>query len=234
MDDRVFYSQFGEDELLDRIFLQKRNGVCIEVGANDGITDSTTYHFEKKGWSCILIEPNPELCARIRQSRNALLIECAASNQEGNATLYVAEGAERAHGVSTICEEAQERIHRFGFSTKPVQVRRATLDGILRKANIASYVDFVSIDVEGHELDVLKGFSIEMWRPRIIIAEDNSNFANTEVTNYLKQQNYLPFMRTGVNDWYAHKSDKALVNFGNRMRYACKAFLKNSKKRMFW
>ena len=98
----VYYSQFGEDKILAEIFNGKSNGLCIEVGANDGVNDSTTMYFEKIGWKCILLEPNPDLCKLIRVARNSILVELAASDKNGEVTLFVAEGAERAHGVSTI------------------------------------------------------------------------------------------------------------------------------------
>jgi FkbM family methyltransferase len=152
------------------MFSGKSPGVCIEVGANDGINDSTTVYFEKIGWNCILVEPNPILCQMIRVARNALLYECAASDRHGVATLYIAEGAERAHGVSMICElkaeeEARNKIKSYGFTYRPIQVDTMTLDEILMDAQIKSDIDFISIDVEGHEHEVLEGFSLERWKP---------------------------------------------------------------------
>lgn len=229
MVDAMYYSQFGEDKILYEIFGRKSTGLCIEIGANDGVTDSTTYFFEKIGWDCILIEPNPDLCSHIRQMRNALLFECAASNRAGNAILYVAEGTERSHGVSTICSDkkSQDRIASYGFTARPVEVVTRTLDSVLDESKIFSMIDFISIDVEGHELDVLKGFSIGKWMPKVIVVEDNSNFKDKEVTNYLKNFGYVPFMRTGVNNWFAHKNNKNLVSMKNRVVYNCRNIIKN-------
>ena len=61
-----YYSQFGEDRILDRLFRGKRKGFCVEVGANNGVDGSTTLHFEELGWDCILVEPNPTLCRELR------------------------------------------------------------------------------------------------------------------------------------------------------------------------
>lgn len=215
----MFYSQFGEDKILFDIFHKKTTGLCVEVGANNGIDDSTTFFFESIGWKCILVEPNPSLCQKIRTVRNALLFECAASNQSDVRTLYVVEGAERSDGMSTISadEEVHHNIERHGFVSKPVSVRTMTLDEILMEANITGDVDFISIDVEGHEYEVLEGFSLEKWRPSVMLVEDNSNFENTVVSKYVKKFGYVRFMRTGVNDWYAHKRNTQLVNARSRM-----------------
>lgn len=221
MSDTVYYSQFGEDRILSEIFRGTGRGTCVEVGANDGITDSVTFFFEKIGWHCILIEPNPELCRLIRANRKATLHECAASDRAGFTTLYIAEGADRAHGVSTICatEEAKSKIKAYGFTTRPVEVITRELDDILAESNIEHGIDFISIDVEGHEYEVLKGFSLQRWAPKIIVIEDNSNHANPLVRNYLKRHGYISFKRTGVNDWFATRTQGDLLSWANRGRY---------------
>lgn len=176
--------------------------------------------FEKLGWKCILVEPNPSLCRKIREQRNALLYECAASNQNDTRTLYVVEGAVRSDGLSTIStnKEVHDRIKSHGFVSSSVQVQTMTLDRILVDAQINSDIDFISIDVEGHEYEVLEGFSIGKWKPFIILVEDNSNFENNIVSNYLRKFGYFRFMRTGVNDWYAHATNHQLVNIRNKTR----------------
>src|ERR1035438_3049537 len=88
------YSQSGEDVLLAKIFGGLKAGVCVEVGAHDGISLSNTFLFETRGWNCVLVEPNPLLCEAIRRSRSAKLFECAASDNCGTATLYLGEGAD--------------------------------------------------------------------------------------------------------------------------------------------
>lgn len=233
----MYYAQFGEDRILAKIFNEKCEGLCIEVGANDGVNDSNTMYFENVGWDCILIEPNPVLCQMIRASRKASLIEVAASDKNGETSLFVAEGSERAHGVSTInsAEDALNKIKSYGFTYSEVQVKTKLLNDILDSEKITSKIDFISIDVEGHELEVFKGFSLDRWKPTVILVEDNSNFENFDVSNYLKKFGYSRFMRTGVNDWYAHKTNTALVNLYSRWNYGwilLKARTKNIIRRI--
>ncbi|MDB6089441.1 MAG: Methyltransferase FkbM [Gammaproteobacteria bacterium] len=215
----TYFSQFGEDQILAEIFGERRNGTCVEVGANDGVHGSTTYFFEKLGWRCILVEPNPGLCAEIRAVRAATLFECAASNSRGTVTLHVVEGAWRADGMSTISnkEEDQERIRRHGFTSTAVPVPTMTLDEILTSANLDGAIDFISIDVEGHEEEVIEGFSLQRWQPRIVIVEDNSNAESNATRDQLAKQGYVRFRRTGVNDWYARASDRRLVTVRARI-----------------
>jgi FkbM family methyltransferase len=230
----MFHSQFDEDSILSRIFAGKREGICVEVGANDGINGSTTLYFEKLGWRCILIEPNPDLCAEIRANRSAVLFECAASSRAGNATLHIAEGAWRADGMSTISarSEDRERISKQGFSTRPVDVPTFTMDELLSRAQLDGPIDFVTIDVEGHELEVLQGLSLKRWKPTILILEDNSNTEDATVARYLAGFGYDAFMRTGVNDWFAHRSNKQLVTSRNKIRLATQVLTIRGRSRL--
>lgn len=229
-----FYSQFGEDRLLAELFAGIDDGLCVEVGANDGVNDSNTYYFEKLGWDCILIEPNPELCTQIRRHRSGRLFECAVSSVCGFAVLNIAEGPGRAHGVSALGEPstASRKIASFGFESRPMQVATRTLDDLLQEADIDKPLRFVSIDVEGHELDVLQAFSLDKWRPTIVIVEDNSNFEDGAVRAHLRRFGYVPFMRTGVNDWYAHRSNSALANVSSTNTWRWASLSARSRSRL--
>lgn len=217
----LYYSQFGEDRLLEKLFKGKVQGVCVEVGANNGVDGSTTLYFEERGWDCILVEPNPVLCDELRARRKAQLFECAASNTPGTAILHVAVGAEQSHAVSALGDEgkAAQILQEHGFRTEPVEVVTRRLDDILNEARPSGGIDFISIDVEGHELELLRGFSLDLWRPAVLIVEDNAPLWESAVADYLKAQGYVRFRRTGVNDWYAHVSNRDLAGPGRQLAY---------------
>jgi FkbM family methyltransferase len=212
----VYYSQFGEDRHLQALFGGKTAGACVEVGANDGRTGSNTLFFEQLGWDCVLVEANPELCAVLRRERTGQVFECAASAEEGVATLQLSEGEAWANQISTICvgEAAERALNRGRVTTRAVQVRTRPLDDILGEAGLAT-IDFITIDVEGHELEVLKGLTLDRWRPAILIIEDNIRFTGHRVREHLNRQGYVRFFRTGINDWYAHESNP---DFGGKRR----------------
>lgn len=234
MSEKSFYSQFGEDRILAQVFAHVDDGLCVEVGANDGTNDSNTLYFEKLGWGCILVEPNPDLCSQIRRHRNGRLFECAVSSGCGFAVLNIAEGPGRAHGVSALGDpsSASRRIESFGFESRPVQVVTRTLDDLLEEASIDKPLRFVSIDVEGHELDVLQAFSVDKWRPTIVLVEDNSNFEDGSVRAHLCRFGYVPFMRTGVNDWYAHRANADLVTARSTMAWRWASLSARSRTRL--
>jgi len=203
------HAQFAEDRILAEIFGERTDGFCVEVGANDGRTGSASYLFEKRGWQCLLVEPIPALVEEIRMHRACTVVNCAASDRDGTATFFVAESVEAISGLDLTPERA-EWIQREGGTIKEITVRTATLDSLLEEAGFAE-LDFVTIDVEGHELSVLEGFDLGRHRPRVVILEDNSVNGEMGVARHMRDRGYVHFKRTGVNEWYAHESDTGLV-----------------------
>jgi hypothetical protein len=88
----AYFAQYGEDRLLHGIFAGKTEGVAVEVGAFDGETGSNTLFFERLGWRCILVEPNPLLAELNRKRRRSQLFECAVGPSEGTVTLVIPTG----------------------------------------------------------------------------------------------------------------------------------------------
>jgi FkbM family methyltransferase len=203
------HAQFAEDRILAEIFGDRADGHCVEVGANDGITGSASYLFEKRGWQCLLVEPIPAMVQEIRKHRTCQIVNCAASSHEGEAKFFVAEGVEAVSGLD-LTPERMEWIRRVGGTIKEIAVRTAALNSLLEEGGFTE-LDFVTIDVEGHELSVLEGFDLGTYRPRIVIIEDNSVDGNTSVARHMAAHSYVHFKRTGVNEWYAHASDIELV-----------------------
>jgi FkbM family methyltransferase len=227
------HGQFAEDRILREIFGDQPVGYCVEVGAYDGRTGSATYAFEQRGWHCLLIEPIPALVDEIRKQRACTIVNCAASDKEGTATFFVAENVEQ---MSTLELKADhlEWIEHFGGAVKQTTVRTATLDSLLAEAAFPE-IQFITIDVEGHELAVLQGFSLEAHRPRIVIIEDNSasedpyaSRGDARVAAYMSEHGYVHFRRTGVNEWYAHESDTQLVRPAEIRRF------RRAKARQRW
>jgi FkbM family methyltransferase len=207
--ERESHAQFDEDRILQEIFGDRELGYCVEVGANDGVTGSASYVFEKHGWRCLLVEPIPARVEEIRRNRDCLVAGCAASSREGQATFIVAEGVDQISTLDLTTERV-DWIVRAGGTVTEIVVRLATLDSLLEEAGFPE-IQFITIDVEGHELDVLEGFSLERHQPRIVIVEDNSVDGDPRVARHMSDHGYVHFRRTGVNEWYAHRSDSELV-----------------------
>jgi FkbM family methyltransferase len=199
-------SQHGEDSVLWELLQEKRAGYYIEVGAYDGVTFSNSYFFEAIGWTGLLVEPHPDLHARCRAARpGSRVVQAAVGRREatGTVALFAVDGAGGVDALSyTRTDDAHaQRVQREGGMIVPVQVPLTSLAALLALDPPAA-IDFASIDVEGAELDVLDGLSLDRWRPEILLIEDNSGGRDRHVAEYVAQFGYRHVRRRGCNDFY--------------------------------
>lgn len=202
------YAQFGEDRQLHAL-IGDGPGVCVEVGGHDGVTGSMSYYFEKLGWTCLVVEPIPALAAEIRSRRSCLVAEAAADDHNGQAVFLVPEGSE----TFATLDNDNARRSRIGEHTgamQRIEVQVRSLDDMMTDAGLKR-VDFISIDVEGNELNVLKGLTLDHWTPRFLILEDNSFCRDASIADHLQSYGYRRMRITGVNHWYCRKDDPALT-----------------------
>jgi FkbM family methyltransferase len=175
------------------------------VGANDGETGSNTYYFEQQGWRCLLIEADPELAEMCRVTRpRSTTVNCAIvpPGSPPTVTFSVVRGA---RGLSSLQLDPRT-LRRIGIDTSgdavtEIAVVARTLDDVLAE-QAPPQIDFMTIDVEGHEWGVLQGFDIARWRPRVLIIERNRHFPEARIMRYLRDAGYAYRRTTGVNDWF--------------------------------
>jgi FkbM family methyltransferase len=187
------YSQFGEDALLWQYFNGKLNGFFVEVGANHPTKFSQTWLLEQQGWNGILVEPLASKCELLRSMRPRSIVAQAAMGapeQRGRARFSVAEEDDMLSGL-----ELDEHVSVGSF--EDVEVR--TLDDVLTDAGHPK-IDLLSIDVEGLELNVLRGFSIERYKPAVLLLEDH--LQRLTVHRHVVSRGYRLVKRTGCNSWY--------------------------------
>jgi len=183
-----------ESRLVWDYFKDLSNGVFIECGANHPVNFSQTWFLEQQGWSGLLIELNPELCALLRAHRpNSQIFETAVGSpaQVGEVGVRLAQ----SHGHTSLLRPlAGQKV-----SDRKLRVSLRTLDSILAASGLTR-IDFLSIDVEGLELDVLLGFDLQRWRPQLIFIEDE--FEDYSKHRYLVAGGYRLVRRTSYNNWY--------------------------------
>jgi FkbM family methyltransferase len=191
-----------EKALVRQYFGNADSGFFVEVGANEPVSDySQTWHLEQRGWRGILVEPNRQLFDAIGRQRprsKGYHVACSAPDKVGYAELKipVMSGGEVDTGKAAL----EVEIDHAGFSDYRTQrVRVVTLDSILEE-NKVEHIDFLSIDVEGTELDVLKGFDLGRYRPRLILLEDKLVYLNKH--RWLRRNGYRLVKRTLLNNWY--------------------------------
>ncbi len=207
-----FRAQNGEDRWLDAYFHGKRDGYFVEVGAYNGVDLSNSYHFEQIGWHGVLVEPDPDNAANCRITRpGARTFQCAAvATPEITEISFhkVANGG--VFSTTNLTDGHAKRIANIGLATEPIRVPARTLDSMLTEAG-TSRVDFVSIDVEGGELDVLSGFDIRRWQPQIVVVESNTKTRQPAIRHYFLRHRYAYLHSIDVNDFYERTERSAPV-----------------------
>jgi FkbM family methyltransferase len=189
----TFPSQFGEDMLLWDLFEGQSTGYFIEVGAHDGYSDAVTYPFEAAGWTGLLIEPLPDryaACAARRKHARVVHAALSRHGSKGTATLDIISAGEGDPQVAHLSSKELTGVYTKQYTHKAgrVEVPLTTMDDVL--GGHEGPIDFVVIDVEGAELDLLDGFDLDRYRPRVILIEDLHMGRDDTILEYLRARGY--------------------------------------------
>ena len=167
-------------------YLDYRGGYFVELGANDGVSQSNTKHFELfMGWSGVLVEPEPnnyEKCKRFRSRKSQIFnAACVSFSYEKNEVqlIYSNLMTIAVEGESDIADREEHakigmQFLEPGESNYSFSAYARTLNSILLEAGSPTNIDLLSLDVEGAELDVLKGIDHQIFRFRFILIESRS------------------------------------------------------------
>lgn len=198
-------------------FFQSQRGYFVDVGANEPIERSQTYHLEQLGWTGVLIEPQPDLAEALRRGRKARVYAVACSSPENSGRLMPLKLADAYSTLNTLTLVATANV--TGIIDVPVK----TLDEVLVDAGAPSPIDFLTIDVEGHELEVVRGFDFGLWRPRLVLIEDH--VLDRRLHNDLVSRGYAWIRRTGLNSWYVPAGSQPALSLGGRLKFFRKYYL---------
>jgi FkbM family methyltransferase len=163
------YAQRFEDFHLWRALGDVPNGFYVDVGAGHPVYDNVSFAFYLAGWRGLCVEPNPALATLARAVRpRDQLYEGLCGAMAGEATLYLQR---EFHGLSTtVAEHAQAAEKEVNRSAEAVTLPMTTLADLCEQHAPASF-EFLKIDVEGAEADVLRGADFSRFRPKIIVVE---------------------------------------------------------------
>jgi len=198
----TYHAQHGEDLLIQRaIGSTAKYFYYVEVGMIDGLRFSNTAALERQGWTGLCVEAHPDYVEQVRQNRpNSTVIHAAASDACGDAlTFYADPRGDLSTAVKPDVEKLKEEFGDWVWGFEEIQVPMRTLDDMLREADAPMGMEVVSIDVEGYELQVLRGFDLNRWQPRLIVLETDKDGGSDTVFKHLAEHGYTPARSFGVN-----------------------------------
>jgi len=194
----MFYSQCKQDEYLEKKFFKGyKNGFYVDVGAHDGVDGNNTLYFEKNNnWRGINIEPIKKVFDSLVNNRpNDTNINCAICNNNGETDFYLNEGyTEKLSGIKDNYDERHfkrlisENIINFG-TMQIIKVITKKLETIFDENNI-SHINYLSIDVEGAEFEVIKSINFDKVFIDIIGFENNFMDASIPIIKYLENKGF--------------------------------------------
>ena len=195
------YSLGGVDLLVNYIFRNKKQGVYIDVGCNHPIKNNNTYLLYKRGWSGINIDLDKSSIDHFKILRsNDVNIRTCVSNTNGTTTLYFYHDKSP---INTISKDLSN-YHQ----NKPKEIKSAetkTLDSILENTKFKNdKINFLTVDSEGSEMEVLEGFNLNKYYPDIVVVEflnlkikklelinqDISTILDSKIYKYMEKNNY--------------------------------------------
>ncbi len=197
-----FYGQAKQDEILwHALFEHDPPGYFVDVGAHDGRTFSNTLALEESGWRGLCIEAHPNCIERLRQNRpGSAVIHAAAGPQNlPSVTLYATPFA----FLSTV-DEADvamlDAIHGYsGDGRQEFHVPMRRMDDMLHEVKAPFNMEFICIDTEGYEVEVLKGLTLNYWNPRVLLLEGFDATHKERVMVYMAGRRYRLARTIGVD-----------------------------------
>ncbi len=173
----------------------KKNGFFVEFGATNGITNSNTYLLEKEfNYTGILAEPNPKQRQKISEVRNAIIVEKCVWSKSNEKLDFFDIG-----DSSTI-----KKFYKKNLLNSSFKVDTISLTDMLDIHNAPSLIDYLSIDTEGSEFEILSSHNFEKYNFSVITVEHNFSENRDKIYELLTKNNYKRVYEnlSAQDDWY--------------------------------
>jgi len=203
------YSQIGQDDYyINNISNHKRNGIFLDIGANDGIYTSNTAKLEfEYGWTGVCVEANINLIDKLQKNRpNSIIVNSAVWSKKSKVNFEIPNNNYKnidghlLSRISGIAGNENNFKHHFKDNVNIIELEADSITSILEKNfKIPCDIDYMSLDVEGAELEVLKGIDFNKINIRFMTIEhgDRKNYKES-IIDFLTQHNYVLHR---INKW---------------------------------
>lgn len=197
------YSQIGQDIFVTKYYNNKRNGYYIDIGAYDGIKLSNTYLLEKNfQWKGICIEPLPDIFNLLKKNRpNSICINKAIYSKSGEKLNFdICKKYKMLSGITNFIDTHKKKVNE---SKKTIQIDTITLMDLLDLLNAPKYIEYLSLDTEGSEYEILKVFDFNKYKFGLIDVEHNfQEPKRTQIRKLLESNNYKYLKENKFDDIY--------------------------------
>jgi len=198
------FSQYGEERVINNFFSGKTGGLVVDVGAMDGETYSNSRDLIiNYNWKAVLVEPHPDFFSALEKlysnNDDVIIKNLACYHEEKVLDFYVySDGKESC--VSTVSSDFKERVikaHGDKFKAESVKVQSVRLEKILSECE---KIDFLSIDCEGVDMEVLSSNNWSKYRPSLICIEHS--MSHEELHQFMSKINYSVYDKTAGNTFF--------------------------------
>ena len=195
-------SQLGQDLWVLERLQGKQGGYFVEFGATDGVLLSNTWLLEKHfRWQGICAEPNPKLFERLQRNRSCRLSPACVYRTTGERMAFVL--ADAYGGLVDLGQDDQhvEKRNAYAAVGDQIEVTTTSLMDLLDQHNAPKVIDYLSIDTEGSELEILQGINWSRYQFRCITVEHNFTSQREGIEAILTAQGYMR-REAQWDDWY--------------------------------
>jgi hypothetical protein len=194
-----FYSQMGQDKWVsETVFPGVQNGFFLDVGSGDGTFLSNTKALEQRGWTGICVDPFP----RNMQDRSCQIFKDVVSSKSGERVKFWA--GKELGGIVDHLRHRQMEAPIVEFTT-------VTLADILERAKAPRFIHYVSLDIEGGEINALKGFPFDKYQIGALTVEHNfAEPKRSEIKALMKSHGYKHVHTSVRDDFYVPASSSLL------------------------
>ena len=208
-EDKPFFAEFQTDKYIRENYFTDYSykGTMIELGAGPPEFFSMSKHFRDNGWRCICIEPNPKFVQQHKELGNEIY-QFACSNYEKKEEIFkIVDSSDLFHwdekidGVSLSALDIRQKYDEYDkCPLHEISVEVKKLNTILNDINVEN-IDFLSVDTEGWELEVMEGFDLDKYNPKIVLLENTEH--DDKYNTYMKKFGY--YLDSNISYNYIYK-----------------------------
>ena len=195
-------SQLGQDLWVLEKTNYKKKGFFVEFGATDGVLLSNTYLLEKEfNWTGLCAEPNPTFFEKLKHNRKCITDNACIYSTTGEKLSFVLANEFGGLENEAISGKHKDKVQAYKSDQQSIIVETITLDDFLKAHNAPKKIDYISIDTEGSEYEILSSFPFSKWDVRLFTIEHNFEPQREKINKLLTDNGYKLF-ECQWDDWY--------------------------------